>query len=468
MNTKMEKHTNIRKIIIMKTYLLYLIFAFYPLLINAHEPDTLVRNVKLVQLDTSSINLPNPFKIPIQKTEIIQETKKLSVIWKRKISYNFTSMHFQKRGLIFDPRFFWRRQKDSGKFVLDLNAGNKVYLGRNRWRDIFKQNSPAYICYPKIESGFILADLSSNKIIKELPKIPPRRNYPFFPKDVILYQEKVERKGRERGYRIIYAYDIKNDSILWSKDEVHKRIIGYENGKLIREELGEYNYIKDWRVTEDYLIIDGAFPESPRRLYFFDKYSFTIKKAYPYPGKYYYKFHGDTLYWFVKAKDRVEKMYAVDYRNDQIYWGLKRKTMKLNFKGDYLVFDDREPGVIFVNRKTGEPVKQINTVDNFHLTSFDYLNGNIISTVSSKNYMPRMSKDIRGYYDVLIDVSSLKQYKLEELSTELCQECIQPKDPVDCVNQLKYLNIQYKDYIYAELKCGEYYYLLCLKIEETE
>lgn len=452
----------------MKQLILNVLLVFLPLLCSAQPPDTLGQEVNIVHLDTSGIELSNPFNLQIQRVEKTNETKKLSVKWKKKMPYWFASIAFQKKGLLFSANFLDRIPEDSNPFVIDLETGKNVYLGDKKWESVIQDYHHSYICYHSKKDDYILADFKTNRVVKRFSEFPPREDYIFFPKDVVLTKEKVGRKGRERGYDIIHAYNIKKDSVLWSKDEVHKRIIGYEDGELLREELGDYNYIKDWRETEDYLIIDGKFPGSPRRLYFFDKYSFTIKKAYPNPDKYYYKFRGDTLYWFIQSNDKVERMYAVDYNNDKIHWGIKRKTMKLNIKGDYLVFDDKDPGIFFVNRKTGEPVKRIHTTEDFHLSSFDYFNGNIISTVSSKDYMPRMSKDIEGYYDVLIDVSTLRQYKLEELSDNLCEECIQPEYPVDCVNQLKYLDITYKDYIYAELKCGDFYYLLCMKIEDQE
>lgn len=463
----MKTAINKRKRKTMRQCLFYVVVILLPFTCSAQPPDTLEQEVKIVHLDTSKVELFNPFSLQPQKVDMTKGNKKLSVVWRKKQSFNPTTL-FQKNGLLFSPDYFWTLPKDSARFVLDMATGEKVYLGSDRWKSIFKEDSMPYICYPKRKGGSIIADFKTNEFVTEFSDKPPRENDIFFPEDIILYQEEVKRKGKESGYDILYSYSINNDSILWSKNEVHYLTMGYEDGEFIHEYLGEYKYVKDWRVTEDYLIIDGKFPGSPRRLYFFDKYSFTIKKAYPYPGKYSYKFHGDTLYWFVKSKDRDYKMYAVDYKNDEINWGLKRKRTRLNFKGDYLLFDDGEEGVIFVNRKTGEPLKQINTTDDFHLSAFDYFNGKIISTVSSKDYMPRMSKDIEGYYDVLIDVSTLKQYKLEELSTDLCQECIQPEYPVDCVNQLDYLNIQYKDYIYAELQCGDYYYLLCLKVEDKE
>ena len=464
----MENDTNKRTRINTKKYLLYLIIAFYPILINAQPPDTLKQKVRLIYLDTSDIEVINAFNLKTQFVEASDKTKKLSVLWRKKMPYWFEFKSFQRNNLLFSFNFMYKVSEKENPFVIDLKTGNKLHLEHKNFISRFENDSVEYLCYSSKREGYVLKDLQKNKLIKHFKNIPEHEQYIFFPKDIILYQEKIKGKGRMNPYKKVYAYNINSDSILWSKDEVHSKLVDIVDGEGKYEYLGDYNYIKDWRVTDDYLIIDGAFPGSPRRLYFFNKYSFTIKKAYPYPGKYYYKFHGDTLYWFVKSENQNYRMYAVDYKDDKIYWGLKRKRMNLNFKGDYLVFKDGAPGVIFVNRKTGKPVKRINTTDDFHLTSFDYLNGNIISTISSKDYMPRMSRDIKGYHDVLIDVSSLKQYKLEELGPDLCEECIQPKDPVDCVNQLKYLNIHYKDYIYAELKCGEYYYLLCLKIEDIE
>jgi hypothetical protein len=463
----MKTAINKRKRKTMRQLLFYVLLIFLPFACSAQPPDTLQQEVRVVHLDTTDVRVSNPFILKNQRVKMVDESKKLLVVWKKKQPFIPVKV-FRKNGLLFSADFFWSLQEDSTRFVLDMATGKKVYLGSDRWKTIYKEDSIPYICYPKVKKGHIIADFKTNEIIREVSEVPPRKSYIFFPEDVMLYRENIKGKGRMNPYRIIHAYSIEKDSVLWSKDEVHSKLIDIVDGEGKYEYLGEYKYVKDWRVTEDYLIIDGKFPSSPRRLYFFDKYSFTIKKAYPYPGKYYYKFKGDTLYWFIKSKGKINRMYAVDYRNDRIHYGLKRKTSQLNFKGDYIVFNDRDPSVYFVDRKTGEPLKRIKTTKEFNLTSFDYINGNIISTVSSKDYMPRMSKDIEGYHDVLIDISTLKQYKLEELSNNLCEECIQPEYPVDCVNKLRYLDITYKDYIYAALECGDYYYLLCLKVEDKE